>query len=209
MPGNYSPFNRAPLWSGSTSGTPYDTSAPLYNVTATLNTLRNHAIKVDSRYVSNHSTELYLDASTMATRKGPDGVQIVAVFSNQGEQGGQYELSVGPGAFGTGTEVMEVFNCTKSNANEAGNVTVLMGGGLPKVFFPTAQMNGSGLCGYSSDKAATNTSSGPQPSTTKKGAAEALDASMGISLLGALGVVAFWLLLKDKILPCVWKTRAS
>jgi alpha-amylase len=193
MPGNYSPYNRAPLWSGSSSGTPYDTSAPLYNLTATLNTLRNHAIKIDSRYVSNHSTELYLDPSTMATRKGPDGVQIVAVFSNQGEKGGEYDLSVGPGAFATGMEVIEVIGCTKSNANEAGNVTARMGAGLPKAFFPTAQMNGSGLCGYPSDKA-TNTSSGPQPSATKKGAAVALDARWSTALLGIVGTLAFWFL---------------
>ncbi len=191
MSGNYSPYNRAPLWSGSSSGTPYDTSAPLYNLTGTLNTLRNHAIKVDSRYVSNHSTEIYLDPATMATRKGPDGVQIVAVFSNQGEKGGVYELSVGPGAFATGTEVMEVFNCTKSNANEAGNVTAKMGGGLPKAFFPTAQMNGSGLCGYPSDKQAATNSSGSQ-SSAKKGAASALNVGSGTILLSTLGAIAFW-----------------
>lgn len=194
MPGNYSPYNRAPLWSGSESGTPYDTSAPLYNLTATLNALRNHAIRIDSRYVSNHSAELYLDPSTMATRKGPDGVQIVAVFSNQGERGGEYELSVGPGAYDIGTEVIEVFSCTKSNANEAGNVTALMGAGEPKAFFPTAQMEGSGLCGYSSNaEAATNTSSGAQPSATN-GAAIAADVRWGTALLGVTGALAFWLL---------------
>lgn len=189
MAGNYSPFNRAPLWSGSSSGTPYDTEAPLYNLTATLNKLRNHAIKIDSRYISNHSTELYLDDATMATRKGPEGVQIVAVFSNQGEQGGEYQLSVGPDAFAEGTEVIEVFSCMKSQANEAGNVTAMMGEGAPKVFFPTAQMEGSGLCAYSSDQPATNTSSGPAPSPT--GAGVALDARLGTALLVALGAVAF------------------
>jgi alpha-amylase len=131
----------------------------------------------------------------MATRKGPDGVQIVGVFSNQGERGGEYELSVGPGAFETGMEVIEVFNCTTSNANEAGNVTALMGGGLPRAFFPTAQMNGSGLCGYSSDTAAaSNTSSGAQPTSTKEGTAVALHTRWGTALLGAVGATAFWLL---------------
>lgn len=193
MPGNYSPYNRAPLWSGSPSGIPYDTDAPLYNLTATLNTLRNHAIKVDSRYASNHSTELYLDPSTMATRKGPEGVQIVAVFSNQGELGGEYELSVGPDAFAVGTEVIEVFDCTVSNANEAGNITALMGAGLPKAFFPTAQMEGSGLCGYKSDRAATNTSDA-DPSATKQGTAAAMSARWGTALVGAMATIAFWLL---------------
>lgn len=131
----------------------------------------------------------------MATRKGPEGVQIVAVFSNQGDGGGEYELSVGPGAFDVGTEVIEVFGCTVSRANEAGNVTALMGAGLPKAFFPTAQMNGSGLCGYASDtQAAASTSSEAQPSATDRGAAAALNAKRGTALLGALGVIAFWLL---------------
>jgi alpha-amylase len=195
MSGNYSPNNRAPLWSGSASGTPYDTSAPLYNLTATLNALRNHALKIDSRYASNHSQELYLDMSTMATRKGPNGVQIVGVFSNQGEKGGDYELSVGPGAFDVGTEVIEVFGCEKSKANEAGNVTAKMGKGEPKAFFPTAQMNGSGLCGYPSDHVKpTNTSGGAQPSATKKGVAAALAATWSTAALSVVGVLAFWLL---------------
>jgi hypothetical protein len=142
-----------------------------------------------TRYVSNHSTELFLDPATMATRKGPDGVQIVAVFSNQGEQGGEYELSVGPNAFETGTEVIEVFDCTKSNANEAGNVTALMGAGLPKVFFPTAQMEGSGLCGYANAEAATNTSSGAEPSPT--GAAMTLGVRWSTVFLAAVATVAF------------------
>lgn len=193
MTGDFSPDNRAPLWQGGES--PYDTSAPLYNLTATLNALRNHAIRIDSRYVSNHSTELYLDPSTMATRKGPDGVQVVAVFSNQGEQGGEYQLSVGPGAFEVGTEVVEVFDCTVSNANEAGNVTAMMGAGLPKAFFPTSQMNGSGLCGYPSDRASvTNTTAGDQPSPNGAGLAVAQGAKQGIALLGVFVAVTLWIL---------------
>lgn len=193
MTGDFSPDNRVPLWSGGES--PYDTSAPLYNLTATLNSLRNHAIQIDSRYVSNHSTELYLDTSTMATRKGPDGVQIVAVFSNQGEQGGEYELSVGPGAFEVGTEVIEVFGCTVSNANEAGNITAMMGAGLPKAFFPTSQMNGSGLCGYSSEAAAaTNMSAGDQPSPNSAGPAVAVGLRQAMALIPVFVAATIWML---------------
>ena len=190
MTGNFAPNNRVPLWT-----TNYDTTAPLYNLTATLNAIRNHAISVDSRYVSNHSSELFLDPSTMATRKGPEGVQIVAVFSNQGSQGGKYELSV-PNGFAPGTEVMEILNCTKSSANSAGNVTALMEGGLPKVFFPTANMNGSGLCGYSKNGTTTGTmaGSGPQPSPTKKSAAFIVEAQIPITLLAAAIAFGVWLL---------------
>ena len=154
--GNYSPFNRNALWKDGAA--PYDTKAELYTLTATLNTIRNHAINIDSRYVSNHSVELFLDNSTMATTKGPVGVNIVAIFSNQGSQGGSYELQLG-NAFQPGTNVTEVLSCNTTVANEAGNITALMGAGAPHAYFPTFQLNGSGLCG--SEKA-TNGSSGSQ-----------------------------------------------
>ena len=94
----------------------------------------------------------------MATSKGPDGVNIVAVFSNQGSQGGSYELQLN-NAFQPGTNVTEVLSCNTTVANEAGNITALMGAGVPHAYFPTFQLNGSGLCG--SEKA-TNGSSGSQ-----------------------------------------------
>ena len=143
MTGNYSPYNRENLWV-----TGYDTDAPLYNVAAVLNRLRNHAIALDSRYVANSSQELYYDQATLCTRKGPDGVQIVACFSNQGSNGGEYMLNV-PGGFSEGEEVIEIFNCTQSTANSDGNVTAQMARGEPRVFFPVNNMNGSGLCGFS------------------------------------------------------------
>ena len=77
-----------------------------------------------------------------------------------------------------------------------------MGAGEPKAFFPTSQMNGSGLCGYpSGTEAATNTSSAAQPSV-KNDAIVALKArwatlvrgELGGDRVGALGVVVFWLL---------------
>ena len=189
MTGNYSPYNRAPLWSG--SDTPYDKEAPLYKVAATLNKLRNQAISIDSKYVTEHSTELYLDSATMATRKGPDAVQIVSVFSNQGEKGGKYDLSVGPDAYKEGTEVIEVFTCKKSRANEGGNVTAAMESGEPRAFFPTSHMDGTGLCGYKADKAS-GTGSAAQP--TKTGAAVALSGRWEGVLALSVAAVMFWLL---------------
>lgn len=189
MTGNFSPYNRAPLWPN------YDEDAPLYKMTATLNTLRNHAIKLDSNYVSNHSTELYLDDSTMATRKGPNGVQIVSIFSNQGSGGGKYELSV-PNAFDPGTQVMEVMNCTKATANDAGNITVQMGAGQPKVFFPSKQLDGSGLCGMSGKAANGSGSAGGNSSSTGKHNAATVGAPIQASsfALSVLFGIAFWLL---------------
>ncbi|KAL5001265.1 glycoside hydrolase superfamily [Aspergillus recurvatus] len=142
MKGQYAPYNREPLWK-----TSYNTDAPLFNTTSTLNKLRNHAIRLDQHYVSNHSEELYLDGSTYATRKGTEGSQILSVFSNQGSQAGPYNLTI-PGAFKPGTEVIEVLSCEKVTADHEGKIVVEMGEGEPKAFFPIRKMNGSGLCGF-------------------------------------------------------------
>ncbi|KAN0071172.1 Glycoside hydrolase superfamily [Elaphomyces granulatus] len=149
LSGGSAPYNRGALWT-----TGYSTSGALYNLTVSLNTLRSHAIGINNQYVANHSQQLYLDKSTYATKKGPDGSQIVAVFSNQGSPGGSYQLQLG-GGFAPGTQVMEILGCTKTTADNTGNITVQMGGGEPKVFFPASSLNNSGLCGYSK-KASTN-----------------------------------------------------
>ncbi|KAG2007786.1 hypothetical protein GB937_008286 [Aspergillus fischeri] len=153
MPGNYTPFNRGALWT-----TNYDTTSPLFKLTATLNKLRNHAISIDNRYVTNHSVELHSDNSTYATRKGPEGAQIVSIFSNQGSNGGKYQLAL-KDAYAPGTEVMEVLGCSKLTANDAGNLTVEMDAGEPRVFFPVAQLNNSGLCGFEKQKTVSSSNS--------------------------------------------------
>lgn len=156
MPGNYSPYNRAPLWS-----TGYNTEGSLYTLTATLNRLRNHALRIDNHYASNHSQELYVDGSTYATRKGPEGVQIVSVFSNQGSKGGKYQLAL-QGGFAPGMDVMEILGCSRLTSNEVGNITVEMGAGEPKIFFPMSQLNGSGLCGFTNQKKSSTINSEPE-----------------------------------------------
>ncbi|KAL4910002.1 hypothetical protein BDW74DRAFT_46618 [Aspergillus multicolor] len=142
MKGQYAPYNRQPVWK-----TSYSTQGPLYKTTATLNKLRNHAIRLDKHYVSNHSEELYLDSSTYVTRKGSESYQVVSIFSNQGSQGGPYNLTV-PGAFKPGTEAVEVFSCERLTADHEGRIVVQMDEGEPKAFFPVKKMKGSGLCGF-------------------------------------------------------------
>lgn len=191
LTGNYSPYNRQPLW----PYTDYTTPTALYNLTGTLNKLRNHAININSNYVSNTTTLLYTDDSTLAQRKGPDGVQIVSVFSNQGATGGSYELSIG-GAGDVGLNMTEVMNCTTVVTGKNGTIVVDMAAGQPRVFFPTFNLNGSGICGNTQDSTSTtvsgnssSTSSGSSSSSTstKKGAA-----AEGLRVSGALvmGMVA-------------------
>ncbi|KAL4747617.1 hypothetical protein BDW72DRAFT_209457 [Aspergillus terricola var. indicus] len=142
MKGQYAPYNREPLWR-----TSYNRDGSLYKTTSTLNRLRNNAIRLDKHYVSSHSEELFLDVSTYATRKGTEGSQIVSIFSNQGSQGGPYNLSI-PGAYKPGTEVIEVLGCKRVTADHEGQIVVKMDKGEPKAFFSVRKMNGSGLCGF-------------------------------------------------------------
>lgn len=157
MAGNFAPYNRMPLWT-----TGYNTSGLLYNLTATLNKIRNHAISMDRHYVSNHSRELYLDDSTYVTRKGSEGFQIVSVFSNQGSIGGPYKLTLN-NTFPPNTEVMEVLNCSNQRVDHQGRLTVDMDAGEPRVFYPLKRLEDSGLCGYHKRNA--SLSSGEKNST--------------------------------------------
>ncbi|MCJ1307711.1 hypothetical protein MMC25_001359 [Agyrium rufum] len=186
--GNYSPYNRIALWGQGE----YDTTAPLYELTATLNNIRNHAINIDSRYVTNMSTILYVDNSTLATTKGPDGVNIVAIFSNQGSTGGAYELSIGPNAFQPGTNVTELLSCNVTTADATGNITAMMNAGVPHVFFPSYQLNGSGLCG--SDKQTNTSSSGAGSSSGSSNSSSSNKTSVAWSTHSVVveGGLAMW-----------------
>lgn len=209
MKGPSSPYNREPLWE-----TNYSTHTPLYNTTATLNKLRNHAIRQDKHYVSKHSSELYLDGSTYVTRKGSGGSQIVSVFSNQGSRGGPYELTV-PAAFKPGTEAIDVLSCNRVTADDEGKLTIEMDAGRPKAFFPAKKMGGSGLCGFRKHKAkaplctapgkgkgkgkgkgnsteTNHTAGGDTPEQASSGSVAAMSYSM--ILMGVFAGVANWLL---------------
>lgn len=190
LTGNFSPNNRQALWSGEG----YDTNAPIYTMTSTMNKLRNHAIKTDLRYVTNTSSVLYSDNSTYAARKGPDGVQIVSILTNQGKHEGDYTLQV-PGAAPQGTNMTEIMSCKTVLAGNNGTITVPMSGGLPSVYFPTFNLNGSGLCGNKGDASGlgTNSSSTGPGGPKKKGAADNLKVPAWIAL-GITGALSMMLL---------------
>ncbi|CRG89957.1 alpha-amylase, putative [Talaromyces islandicus] len=161
LPGNYSPYNRQALWDASPT---YDQSTELYSLATKVNKLRNHAISVDDHYLTNWSTILYHDGSTYATRKGPNGAQVIAVLSNQGTQGGDYTLEIN-GVADPGTNLTEVTLCNSTVvAGPNGTITVPMGQGQPRVYFPTFNLNNSGLCGQSSPSVSVSNSA--QPSAT-------------------------------------------
>ncbi|PGH00758.1 alpha-amylase [Blastomyces parvus] len=139
--GASTPENREALWTSK-----YNTNSPLYKLTATLNKIRAHAIRVSPGYVRSESYPIYTDGSTIVTRKGVQGHHVLVLYSNQGEKGGNYRLDL-HNTYNPGTVVTEVLSCKNYTVDHRGSVGLQLGQGLPKVIFPANQMHGSGLCG--------------------------------------------------------------
>lgn len=139
MSGNSTPFNREAIWL-----TKYDTTAPLYNLTAQLNKLRSLAIKLSPDYVTTTSDQILVDVNHLCLRKGKTGSQIVFCINNQSSKGPSYQLAVG--GFSPNDQVTEILSCTTATASDKGNITAFMGAGEPKVFFLSNALNGTGIC---------------------------------------------------------------
>lgn len=134
------PLNREAIW---TSG--YDKTSTLYTYIASLNQIRQQAIAWESTYLTYQNWPVYSDASTIAMRKGA----MISVFSNLGANGSSYTLDLGSTEhpYTAGESVMEILSCTEYTVSSSLNLTIEMSGGLPRVFYPTASLAGSGICG--------------------------------------------------------------
>ncbi|KAI9931269.1 hypothetical protein ASPWEDRAFT_34175 [Aspergillus wentii DTO 134E9] len=139
--GGADPENREATW---LSG--YSTSSELYRLIAQMNAIRNHAIYLDSKYVTYKNWPIYQDKSTIAMRKGTDGSQIITVLSNLGSSGNSYTLSLDGTGYTAGQTVTEVYSCTNVTVDSNGKVPVSMSSGEPRVFYPADHLNGSGIC---------------------------------------------------------------
>ena len=137
------PLNREAVW---LSG--YDATAELYIHIASLNQIRNEAVHLDDGYVTYHAAATYSDDSTIVMRKGNAGYQIVGVFSNLGADGNSYTLTLSSDetGFTDSQEVIEALSCTAYTTDSSGNLDVAMADGLPRVFYPAAKLDGSGIC---------------------------------------------------------------
>ncbi|KAE8146443.1 glycoside hydrolase superfamily [Aspergillus avenaceus] len=140
--GKHDPDNREAIW---LSG--YDTDAPLYKLTTTLNTLRKHAAQVDPEYLNTETYPVYKGPSEMAFRKGREGRQVIMVLSTQGSRSGPYTIRM-TNAYQPSMEVMDILACNTYKTNDMGQLIVPMDKGEPRVLFPKELMRGSGLCGH-------------------------------------------------------------
>lgn len=70
------------------------------------------------------------------------------MFTNLGAGGGSYTLNLAASVTGftAGQVVVEIGGCTGYTVDGGGNLAVQMAGGLPRIFYPKAQLVGSGIC---------------------------------------------------------------
>ncbi|KAI1268787.1 glycoside hydrolase family 13 protein [Xylariaceae sp. FL1019] len=137
------PNNREPFFPSS-----YDTSADLYQWAASLNQIRNQAIYVDPTYVDWQATPSQPDDKTIALRKGNAGSQIVSVHTNIGDSGSSYSVSLDSSftGFTADQALTEVMACTSVTTDSSGTLSFTQGPAT-SVFYPTASLSGSGVCG--------------------------------------------------------------
>lgn len=140
--GALTPTNREPIWS---SG--YSTTSTFYRFIATVNAIRNWAIFKDGGYATYKAEAIYSEANIIATRKGSGGSQIISVFNNLGASSSSRSVAITGTSYAAGTSLIDVLTCDTVNVDANGNLPLTISGGAPLVFYPTAAMSGSGLCG--------------------------------------------------------------
>jgi alpha-amylase len=138
------PNDREAVW---LSG--YSTTSELYTWVSQINQIRNQAIYKDAGYLLYKAYPIYSDDTTIALRKGDDNSQIISVYTNQGSGASSYTLTLPSSdtGFTANQALVEVGGCTTLSADGSGNLAVAMAGGLPRVYYPAAELSGSGICG--------------------------------------------------------------
>ena len=150
------PADREAIWY---SG--YSTTATLYTWIAALNKIRSWAIRQDAGYLSYQAYPVYSDSNTIAMRKGREGSQVIGVFTNKGSSGSaSVTLSSSATGFASGQSVVDVMSCSTFTTDSSGSLSVSLSGGIPRVFYPSSKLSGSGICGsgISTSSIATSTS---------------------------------------------------
>ncbi|EMC95703.1 glycoside hydrolase family 13 protein [Baudoinia panamericana UAMH 10762] len=145
--GGTNPFtNREPLWEHG-----FDVFAPIYQMIATLNLLRRHAMQTQPGLSTATSDLVYQDDHTMIMARGANGSQIVTVLTNSGQNASSATLTVSLGGLGyvSGTQLTEVLTCANYTVDSSGFIDLPMSEGLPRVLYPASALGNSSLCGLS------------------------------------------------------------
>ncbi|KAI0506854.1 alpha-amylase [Xylaria bambusicola] len=145
--GDEDPNNREPLWTSQ-----YATNNALYPWIQKLNQIRNQAIFVGGDdYINYQAWPTSPDSKTIVLRKGLKGSQVVSSFTNVGANGGTHGVTLNSDytGFTANQALTEVMSCTSVTTDGSGTLSFSQGPET-KVFFPTAKLAGSGVCGGNS-----------------------------------------------------------
>jgi alpha-amylase len=136
---------RAAIWFSQ-----YGTQGEAYGMIARLNAARRHALLAGGGgFAAYEAWPIYVGDGTMALRKGFDGAQLVSVYSNRGAGSAQYSVALGTAGtgFGAGQRVVDVLSCGAATTGGNGDLSVVISGGIPRVYALASMLAGSGLCG--------------------------------------------------------------
>ncbi|OJJ51285.1 hypothetical protein ASPZODRAFT_148590 [Penicilliopsis zonata CBS 506.65] len=137
--GSATPENREALW---LSG--YNTTAPLYQLIAKLNRLRQHIFAIDPEYIAEQSYPIFTGGSEIGIHKGIDGRQVIMILSTQGTASTAYTFNI-PVTYAPGVVAMDILNCVNYTVDVNGNLDMFMDKGEPRVLYPVQFMPGSGF----------------------------------------------------------------
>jgi len=169
--GGDNPSNREAIW---LSG--YNQSSPLYPLITNLNALRSRAIEFSSNYTTYKNYVIYNTSTTIATRKGFRGNQIITVLTNDGSAGESRSFSLDPATSGfvANEMITDVISCTNATSNATGWFEVDIVAGLPRALYPALNLVGTSICvGEPTTYGPNPTSTAPPgPTSSKKSGAE-------------------------------------
>lgn len=136
------PNNREAIWLSE-----YSTDSELYKWITAANNIRSRAISQDVDYLNYQAYPIYSDSNTVSMRKGFDGYQVIGIFSNVGSSGSaSVALTGSQTGFEANQAVIDVMSCTAATTDSSGSLSVTLSGGIPRVYYPTARLSGSGIC---------------------------------------------------------------
>jgi alpha-amylase len=144
LAGGATPSNREALW---LSG--YNTTTPLYKHIKLINTFRNLVTSANSAFVASNLQPVYWDARTLVTRKGPSSTPVIGIYTNIGQNGAAYALSLAKTVtmFNKNQQVIDVISCELFTTDKTGNLAVIISDGLPRVLWDYKSIAGRGICG--------------------------------------------------------------
>ncbi|KAI9569521.1 glycoside hydrolase family 13 protein [Boletus coccyginus] len=135
--GSGDPWNREPLW---TSGYANTTT---YQLISTMNQFRNFLVN-KTNWVDSSMQVLTTTSEGIAIVKG----NVTSVLTNIGSPPKNTSIPVYT-HYPTNTPLINILTCTQWPVGSNGTVDVAYGlGGVPAVFIPMNDLEGSGLCGY-------------------------------------------------------------